>query len=1133
MKICAMTLPILATVGRRKPPGGKNPTNRHRPVLRKLLIRQMKLIMIFLTMALVQAGATGYSQKVTIKERNSSVESIFRAIEKQTGYVFFYDPADLQNQTLSIDLRGVSVEEALERCFADLPLSYKIIGNTIAIKRNERRPAATAAPRETERGLLPTLNLNSPLSPLSRKTPTISRPPLQRITGKVTDETGEPLPGVSILVKGTQQGTTTDADGAYAIEVANESTTLVFSFVGYTSQEVEVGNRSSLSVTLAVDEKALEEVVVVGYGTQLKSQLTGAISSISSKEIEAIPVTSADQALQGRAAGVDVITSSHAPGATATIRVRGVSSIQASNDPLFVVDGIPISGGLSDINPNIIESMEVLKDASATAIYGARGAGGVILITTKRGSAGKTRITYDTYVGFSQLANKVRMLNADEWIAYKSAGFRTNQLSQILDPIEIANFEAGREVDWQDLVLRSGLQQSHNIGVLGGNDKTRFSVNANYLQQKGIVDNSDFSRGSLQVNLDHQISRRVKIGSSTLISLSHANEVNHGHILYQAMVISPLGSPYNEDGSLRLWPTSEALNGNPLTDLENDKIQRYRTRVFSSIYAEAELLKGLKYRLNFGPDLSFVNYGRMTGSYTTSRQEAPNLATSDRSNTWAYTLENVLVYDRNFKGIHNVNATLLHSVQQQIMESSFIEAMGLPSEQMLWHRLSAGQIRNFDTNQQDWSILSYMARVNYGLMGKYLLTLTARRDGSSRFGKDRKYGFFPSVAFAWRMIDEPFLKNAKTISDLKLRASYGVIGNTAVNPYQSMGSLTRRSYLFGSQVAMGFEPNALPNFDLMWESSNQANIGVDFGLFKNRVSGSIELYRIRTRDLLLNRALPPHTGFSSILANIGSTENNGFEFNLITTNLESASGFKWTTTLNGAINKNKILDLYGDGRDDVGNARFIGQPINVHYSLQFDGIWQADEEEAARSYGRTPGQVKVKDLNNDGVINADDRTVVGSPIPRWTGGITNTFSFKGFDLAVFINTRQKFAINSDVYALNNLEARFNIPAFVNYYTPENPSNDYPRPVTPGMNNPDLGVLRIRDASFVRFRNINLGYTFGERVLNGVGLQSLRLYASAQNLFTFTRFQGWDPESSNNLNSYPSTRMFLFGLNASF
>lgn len=953
-----------------------------------------------------------------------------------------------------------------------------------------------------------------------------------RLSGIVTDKAGRALPGVTVLEKGTSNGTSTDLNGNFNLTTSEESGALIFSLIGFVKKEVPFSGAGKFSVTLEDDMKSLEEVVVVGYGTRQKSQLTGAISSVSASEIQSVPVTSADHALQGRAAGVDVVASGNNPGAGSTIRIRGTNSITAGNDPLFVIDGIP-SGGLSDINPNIIESMEILKDASATAIYGARGSNGVVLITTKRGKEGKTRINYDSYIGVSKILNKVEMLDAEGWVRYKRISKGTDQLDQILDPIELKNYEAGNSVDWQNFNLRNGRQQNHSLGILGGNQKTKFSISANFLEQQGIVYNSDFTRGSFQINLDHQINDRFKVGTSTILSTSKESIINLGQVLGQASRIGPLGDVYNGDGTLRLFPTSEALLGNPMLDLENDKNRRNRTRIFSSLFAEYEFVKGLKYRLNFGPDFTFVDNGRFIGSNTSTLQGAENRARNEKNDTKAYTLENILSYNRTFNEIHNLDVTLLHSVQEEKYEGNLVEVQGLPSENMLWHDLSAGQIRDFDSDQREWSILSYMARINYSLKDRYLLTLTARRDGSSRFGEDKKYGFFPSAAIAWRIKQESFMDAIPAITDLKLRASYGEIGNTALNPYQSMGSLSLSSYLFGSDVGLGFQPGTLPNVELMWETSRQLNLGFDFGLLKNRLTGSLEYYQTVTDDLLLNRALAPHTGYSNALTNIGSTKNTGLEFGLTTINIDSDNGFRWTTSLNAAINKNEIVDLYGNKMDDVGNKRFIGEPITVYYDQVFDGIWQLDEAEEAASYGRTPGQIKLKDLNNDGQINAEDREIIGSPFPDWSGGITNNFRFKGFDLSVFVNIRQGFMIESGIYGLDNLEGRFNIPTFVNYWTPENPSNDFPKPVRTGANNPNMSVLRYRDGSFVRVRNINLGYNFANKLIKPIGLQSLRVYVSAQNPFTFTKFKGWDSEAGSGIDSYPSAKMALLGVNVSF
>jgi len=955
-----------------------------------------------------------------------------------------------------------------------------------------------------------------------------------RLAGRVTNLEGEALANVSVVVKGALVSTSTGIDGSYSISVPTKTGVLVFSSIGYVTQEITFEDTGSYDIVLEPDNRSLDEVVVVGYGTQKKSQLTGAISSVSSAEIGAVPVVSAGQALQGRSAGVDVVASGHSPGSGVTIRIRGINSISANNDPLFVVDGIPISGGLNDINTADIESMEVLKDASATAIYGARGSNGVVLVTTKRGKAGKSQVTYNAYAGIAQLLNKVEVQDAEGWVNYRKASQRTDDINLVLDPIELENYQAGTVVDWQDLVLRNGMQQSHTLGLSGGSESTRFAISSAYLQQDGIVAPSGFKRGSLQFNLDHQPNKRLQVGASLFLSHSKQDIVNTGTILGQAMRISPLGDIYDADGNLTLFPTSEALLGNPLNDVSNDINQSLQTRLFGSLFAEYELAKGLTYRLNFGPDLRFSNAGRFIGSKTNVKQGGLNEASTTKTAVSAYTLENILTFNKRFYEKHALDLTVMQSIQYQGEESSFVAAEGIPAENMRWHDLSAGQNIGFDSDQVEWSIVSYMARANYGLSDRYLLTLTTRIDGSSRFGQNRKYGFFPSAALAWRIADEPFMDRFSALDDLKIRISYGSIGNTAINPYQSLGALVRNGYLFGSEPAMGFQPSTLPNPGLQWETSYQANVGIDFALWRNRLSGSIEVYQIDTKDLLLYQGIPNSTGYSSVLSNIGATRNNGYELTLSTVNLDTEGDFRWSTDLNVAINKNKIIDLYGDKQDDVGNRWFIGEPINVFFDYQFEGIWQEDEVEAASVYQRSPGQVKVKDINGDNQINAADREILGSSIPGWSGGITNNFSYKGFDLSVFINTRQKFLINSAIHGLDNLGGRYNIPTFVNYWTPENPSNAYPRPVsTLGGNNPNIDVLRYRDGSFVRVRNISLGYRFHEGLLSSIKLQSLRLYLSAQNPFTFTKYEGWDPESGNSYESYPSTKMFLIGLNASF
>ena len=626
----------------------------------------------------------------------------------------------------------------------------------------------------------------------------VSRVNAEEVSGRVTDGNGSGIPGVNITEKGTTNGTVTDTDGKYKLSVTGSGSTLVFSFLGYVSQEKQVGTITQLDIVLLPDSKALSEVVVVGYGTQRRSDVTGAISQISSEKVKAVPVVSAEQVLQGQAAGVDVVAAGNAPGSGMTVRVRGQRSIQAGNDPLYVVDGIPFDGGLNQISPNDIQSIEVLKDASSAAIYGSRGANGVVLITTKRGSAGKTTISVDSYFGFQNILNHVNVLGAEDFVNFRKTAQRRQDLNTILAPEEIANYESGKSVNWQDLLLsKNAPQQNHQISLAGGSEKTKFLISLNYLQQKGVIAPSDFTRGSLRVNLDHELGKRLKVGVSSLLTRSLTNTVDVGNALVAASQISPLGNVRDEQGQLLLYPTqSEQLVVNPLTDIANNINKTWTNRIFASLYAELTLAKGLSYRLNFGPDLTFNNNGRYIGSETNAKKGALDEGQSNRSDSYSYTLENIIRYTKTFGQPHKLDLTLVHSIQSRKYTFTNVSAQGFPTDQVEWQKLSSGTIKEYDTGAEDWKLLSYMARANYGFKDRYLLTLAARMDGSSRFGSSHKFGFFPSAAFAWRVIEESWAPKTSWLSDLKARISYGAVGNTAITPYQTIGSLTRSSYLF-------------------------------------------------------------------------------------------------------------------------------------------------------------------------------------------------------------------------------------------------------------------------------------------------------------------------------------------------
>lgn len=978
-----------------------------------------------------------------------------------------------------------------------------------------------------------------------------------QVRGTVSDETGAPLPGVTILVKGTTTGTTTDIDGQYAISSPSNGV-LVFSFIGYSPIEREVGNQSQINVSLLPDLSDLDEVVVVGYGTAKKSQLTGAISSVGNKEIQELPITDARQALQGRAAGVDVTQAGSKPGAAPQVRIRGRRSFNASNEPLYVVDGIPLVGGLDDINPQDITSMEVLKDASATAIYGSRGANGVVLITTKRGSVGKTTVSFDSYYGINEELGRIEVFDGPGFAEYKRESRRaTGNYPQgpataaadagLFEPVELESIAQGRSTDYIGGLLRTGAIQSHQVGLSGGSDKTTFFISGNFFKDKGVIINQDFSRYTFRINLDHQINSKVKIGTSTLVSYSERNGENFNP-LGGALQENPLGKPFDEDGNLIFLPTSDGLRTNPFAEVvpgaQQDLTKRYR--IFTSLYANWEIAKGLTYRFVFGPDFNIERQGRFIGSQTNARRGGLASGSVNEEFRFNYTMENILTYTKTFNTVHNLNLTALQSIQRDNLEATSISVLGVPAESQLFNRLGdASQITGANTNLIQWSLMSFMGRANYAYKGKYLLTATVRADGSSRFGQNNKYGVFPSVALGWNITDEDFLKNSSKIDLLKFRVSYGEIGNQAINPYQTQALLGRTTYAYDNTAAFGYRPNTIGNPDLRWETSATFNTGLDFSVFQGRIMGSLEYYITNTSDLLAPQPLPNSTGFGGFTTNIGETQNRGLELTLSTLNIEKG-GFTWSTDVIFTRNREEIISL--PNGDDIAAGRFIGRPLTVFYDLKKVGIWQTSETDLAQSFGDKPGEIKVEDFNNDGRINSEDRQFLGSAVPDFAMGITNRFSYKGFDMSFFIFGRFGSTIRSAFHDnFNTLFGRYNNLA-VDYWTPDNPTNAYPRPNQNQERPKYNSSMSYFDGTFVKVRNINFGYTFSENGAKKLGMSSLRLYSSIQNPFIFSNYRkvhkGIDPEvfidgeqgvegGVVNANIAPPVTAFTFGINAKF
>ncbi|AGA79343.1 SusC/RagA family TonB-linked outer membrane protein [Echinicola vietnamensis] len=978
-----------------------------------------------------------------------------------------------------------------------------------------------------------------------------------QVTGTITDENGMPIPGAAVLIKGTSNGTAADIDGKYTIS-ASADQTLQFSFIGYKTTEVLVGNQTTIDVALTPDVSDLEEVVVVGYGSVKKSQLTGAISSVSSKEITDQPITDARQALQGRSSGVDVTSPGSKPGAAPQVRIRGRRSFNASNEPLYVVDGIPIAGGINDINPNDITSMEILKDASATAIYGSRGANGVVLVTTKRGTTGKTVVSLDSYYGFNESLGTIEVFNGPEFAEYKRESRRatgnypegpaTQEADEALfEPVELEGIAAGRTTDYVGALTRTGAIQSHQLSVSGGSEKTQFFVSGGFFQDKGVVINQDYTRYNFRANVDHKINDKIRFGTSTLVSYSERNGENFNPI-GGAMQENPLGKPYDEDGNLIFLPTSDGLRTNPLAEIVPgaiiDLTKRYR--IFNSIYAEWKIIDGLTYRVNFGPDITIDRNGRFTGSQTNSRRGGDPIGSVNEDFRFNYTLENIITYDRTFGEDHTFKFTGLQSIQKDNLEETFLSVQGIPAESQSYNRLGdASQITGANTNLTQWTLLSFMGRLNYNFKGKYLITGTLRADGSSKFGENNKFSYFPSVAVGWNISDEPFFKASETFDQLKLRVSYGSIGNQAIDPYQTQPLLGRSTYAYENSPAFGYGPNTIGNPDLRWETSTTLNTGLDFSLIAGRISGSLEYYVTTTKDLLAPQPLPNSIGFGGYTTNVGKTQNRGVELTINSVNIDN-SNFTWTTDFIFNRNREEILEL--PNGDDISAGRFVGEALTVFYDYKKIGIWQTDQADIAESYEDNVGEIRIEDINNDGQINADDRQILGSAVPDFVLGMTNRFSYKNIDLSFFIYGRFGSMIRSRFHdQFNGLYGRYNNLA-VDYWTPNNPTNEFPRPNQNQESPKYASSMSYFDGTFIKVRNINVGYNFPDKIAGKIGMSSLRLYSSIQQPFIFaeyrTKHKGIDPEvyldgdqgagaGEVNANISPAVTSFTFGINAKF
>ncbi|WP_335967040.1 TonB-dependent receptor [Galbibacter sp. PAP.153] len=954
------------------------------------------------------------------------------------------------------------------------------------------------------------------------------------VKGKITDASQVPIPGVTIMEAGTDNGTVSDFDGTYSLATDSDNAVLIFSYIGFKTQEIPVRGQDTMDVTLEENREILDEVVVVGYGKMKKSDLTGAVSSVDAEQLERFPKTNAAEALQGQVSGLNIrVNASDAEGSGTSIQIRGQNSISASNSPLIILDGIPYYGNLSEINPVDIQSMDVLKDASSTAIYGSRGANGVILITTKKGKTGKPMITYDTYYRLDAVGYYPAMMDGRRF------GDAKVTYGEPLTNIEQKNYDAGHTTDWMDIATRTGASVQHNLSVRGASEKINYYISAGINDNTGIVVGDDFKRVSLRTNIETEIADWITFGTTTQLGFYDRDGISAD--VDKAFNSNPLGDAYNEDGSYTLDSWEDAFwAANPMADTAADN-NNDTWRIITNNYFDIKIpfVAGLSYKLNVGYNYSHRQYERYYGMDT----RTGNKVNGELYNSYQYdkdwVVENIISYNRTF-GKHSLFLTGLYSTQENSYQFNTLTGRGFPNDLLGYYQPSNASSLSGDANYTQRNYVSQMFRSNYTFDDRYLLTFTVRRDGYSGFGKDNKFGVFPSFAFGWNLANEGFIKNSEKlgfISQLKLRLSYGENGNEAIAPYSSLAPLYPKANLDENhQTAVGYYPEKLGNPELSWETTRSFNIGTDFSLWKNRVSGNVDVYFSKTTDLLLNRTIPALNGTDQITENVGETKNQGVDITLNTINI-AKTDFTWRTNVVFSRYKTEIVNVgltddNGNYIDDVASRWFIGQPINVNYDYLIDGVWQvADFNDPAipdsMKEGYRPGDMKYKDVDGDGDVDASDQTIIGSAVPTFSAGLTNIISYKNFSFSFFLNGI--FGIDRRNPVLNNFIPQLeNVYDIVDYWREDNTNTIYPKN-TPGSNKYDTDYFD--SATFVRLQDITLSYNFEKDLMDKMGLNSLQVYIDLKNVHTWTDWIGVDPEHVSNQGN-PMPKSYLIGLKVS-
>jgi TonB-linked SusC/RagA family outer membrane protein len=1113
-----------------------------------------------------------------------TLQEALERLSKEHGIIFEFSDNLIKNKSVDMELLKPSkkLESTLLRILEPLSIKFERYGQNSYLIFAPAKPK-TNTPDDGALLLQP--DAMEVLGTMKRSIADTE------IRGTVTGADGEGLPGVSVIVEGTTRGAITDSKGGYHISVPEKNASLLFSFVGYLPQRISVTSQSVIDVVLREDTKALEEVVVVGYGTMNKSDVTGSVAKINADGVEERPVASVEQFLQGQVSGVQITQNTGAPGGGISFNIRGATSVSGSNQPLVVIDGYPVDSdngnvkmsdgsqsnylaqlpqdnALANLNPGDIESVEILKDASATAIYGSRASNGVVLITTKRGKPGADRISYSFRYDISQLPRKIGVLNTMDYLGYSNEAYRNNGQDSVYKSAQIATL--GRvNTNWQDLIYQEGQTQNHQLNISGGQDKMRYSVSMGYLSQDGIVKNSKYERGSLRINLDRQFGKRFKFGVNMSGTMSRNRAAMQSSnisdasmsVVRGALTSRPFDSPFSAEDELEIDQTQA---GNPLTLVNLADDQNRMTTVLANLFGEYTLAKGLTFRINSGVNVGSTQRDFYHPRGTTLGNLEGGYAYRGHINSFNYLTEYTLNFTKVIASRHSINAVGGYTWQQWNRRSFGVNALNFPNDNLLYYDLSsASSITNPSTSTTEWALGSFLGRLNYSFDKKYLVTFTGRSDGSTRLAEGNKWAFFPSVAVGWNMHNENFLKSVDAISELKIRASYGLSGNQAVGVGSTKSMLASTGSVANQSIQIGYVFSNLSNSKLHWETTRQTNIGADISLLGNRFSFGFDYYKKRTHDLLISLTIPPSNGYASYSTNQGVIQNQGLELDLKAKALTGI--FSWDISGNISRNRNKVISL-GEGLNSFVGPTYgavssqsmtiarIGSPIGSFYGYRIGGIYQNTAQIDAGptdSYTRTPGTFIFKDISGpdgkpDGAITVDDREIIGSPYPDFIFGLTNNFEWKGFSLNVFFQgSIGQDVINANRHIMDALNrgvsSNVRQEAWDNRWQGEGTSNTYPKPNMVDPFQSRFTDFIVEDASFVRLKNVTLGYSIPRKRLRV--FKSLKVFASAGNLVTWTDYKGYDPEinskgdnsmlSGIDNGSIPQFKTYSFGINAGF